>query len=119
MNTDALKRSVESGELDAGARYAFALSIRSANALRNACSAAVSLLSLLAWAVSQVDPSTMPRATSSDALTSVGSIFRDCLYAQTDESFWPFKSYADPNAFQKAADLGKCATAARLKNSNC
>src|SRR2546427_180081 len=43
-------------------------------------------------AVSQVDPSTMPRATSSDALTSVGSIFRDCLYAQTDESFWAFKS---------------------------
>src|SRR5438034_6104848 len=59
MNTDALKRSVESGELNAEARYAFALSMRSANALRNACSAAVSLLSLLAWAVSQVDPSTM------------------------------------------------------------
>src|SRR5207249_3749249 len=95
MNTDALKRSVESGELDAGARYAFALSMRSANTLRNACSAAVSLLSLLAWAVSQVDPSTMPRATRSDALTSVGSIFRDCLYAQTDESFWAFKSRSE------------------------
>src|SRR4029077_5276670 len=68
MNTDALKRSVESGELKAGARYAFALSMRSANALRDACSAAVSLLSLLAWAVSQADPSTMTRATRSDAL---------------------------------------------------
>src|SRR3989442_16033140 len=112
MNTDALKRSVESGELNAGARYAFALSMRSANALRNTCSAAVSLFSLLAWAVSQVDPSTMPRATMSKTLTSVGSSFRDCLYAQTHESFCPFNSKADPRAFQKAADFGKCATAA-------
>src|SRR6266404_9506022 len=52
MNTAALRRSVESGEVSAGARYAFALSMRPAYALRSACSAAVSLLSLLAWAVS-------------------------------------------------------------------
>src|SRR2546423_11055264 len=100
MITVAFSRMVESLEESALLRYVRAESRRSANALRDARSAAVSLLSLLACAVSYTAPSTTVLAMRSALLMSDGTSARGCLYSHSELSLCPRMAHASPSGLQ-------------------
>ncbi|PYO82619.1 MAG: hypothetical protein DMD65_08260, partial [Gemmatimonadetes bacterium] len=79
----------------------------------------MSAFSFPACAVSYTAASTIALATSSVLPMSFESRASDCLYAQIDESFWPFMSNVAPSVFQNAAVLGNRLTAACPKKRSC